>query len=82
MPKPQITLASLLLLAAAFPIWVFLVVEISPESLPMLIALTIAIRVGLFGGRRSAWTFSALLASAFLVALFAFLRLMGMHNSN
>ena len=77
MQKPQITLASFLLLAAALPIWIFLTVELSLILPLTLSCLTMAICLGVIGEkRRNAWALSALLAAVTFMAPFLFLKIL------
>ena len=73
--KPQVTLASFLLLAGALPIWIHLAVEVSP-ILPLTLAcFTMTICLGLIGEKRAhSWAISALLAGALVMIAVAFAR--------
>ena len=79
MPKPQITLASFLILAAALPTWIYLTVELSLILPLTLSCLTMAICLGLIGEKRpNSWALSALLAGVLVMAPFIFLKIISM----
>jgi hypothetical protein len=81
MPKPTVTLATLLLLAAALPIWIYVACIVawghvfrSPiPAIGVLCGITLAVQ-RIFRGRPSSWAIAALLAGVITLAALSIAR--------